>query len=404
MKRLTLGTILLAALAGILLLVWFTAPGEPSLERSTVSIGEVRIGALKRQVVAPGVLAPWQARWLAADSAARVEAILLAPGATVTASTLLMRLSNREIDDQVARARIKQNAERAALDAQRMAMRSESADQRALVRGLEAEREALKAQASAELKLQARGVISALQAERSTLALRQADIKLELERSREGNLRQHQAARLQSDQARLDEAQQTLKMLEQRAEALNVRAGLDGIVEQIVVEEGAQVSVGSNLARIAQIDRLKALLRVPQGLSGDVRVQQIAQVTIAGVAMAGTVTRVAPTIEDGAVGVEVQINGALPKGARVDLGIDGAIELERIARTLLLDRPTIAEPGSFVQLYRLDPSGARARRVMVGFGRASLTEIEVLSGLKVGDRVILSDLAGFNGALEIQVK
>jgi HlyD family secretion protein len=176
-----------------------------------------------------------------------------------------------------------------------------------------------------------------------------------------------------------------------QADALTLRAGIAGVLQQVPVQEGQQVAPGTNLARVAKPGELMAELRVPETQVKDVLIGQNVRVDTRNGVVAGAVTRIDPAVLNGAVLVDVALTGALPPGARPDLSVDGIIEIERLPDVLYVGRPAYGQPDSDVRLFRIDPDSGLAQRVPVRLGRASVSVIEVQQGLQPGDQIILSD-------------
>lgn len=383
-----LGAAVLAALA---ILLTRLEPAAPAVERSSVWIDQVKRGELLREVRGPGQLVPKEIRWIAAESSGRVERILVRPGARVDADTVLLEMRNPEIDDQVLSARAAFEAARADLEARRIELEGQVLNQQATLAAVRADHEGAKLQAEAEAELHRRGIVSALQARQSALRAEQLAVRADIEAQRVGMLRRNLDAQMAAQRARLKQLENTLGLREQQAGALNVVAGMPGILQLVAVEEGQQVAPGSNLARVAQPDTLRAQLRVPETQAKDVRLDQRVRVDTRNGVVAGLVARIDPAVAQGSVLVDVELLDPLPPGARPDLSVDGTIEIEKLSDVLYVGRPAFGQAESKTTLFVLDADGERARRVPVQLGRSSVSVIEIVAGLEAGDRVILSD-------------
>lgn len=366
-------------------------PAAPRVEKASVWTDTVQRGEFLRQVRGPGTLVPVEIRWIAAETNARVERILVKPGASVAADTVLLELSNPEVADQLLAARSAVAAAEADFAARRMTLESQLLDQRANLAGFEADHAGARLQAEAEGQLNAKGIISDLTYQRSKLLADQLALRVRIEKERVAKFEQSIHAQLDADRARIEQLQNTYSLRERQADALRVRAGLDGVLQQVPVEEGQQVLAGSNLARVARPDELMAELRIAETQAKDIRLEQVVAVDTRNGIVAGRVSRIDPAVQNGTVQVDVVLQGELPPGARPDLSVDGTIEIERVDDTVFVGRPAFGQPESQTTLFKLDPASGIATRVPVMLGRASVNLIEIRQGLQPGDTVILSD-------------
>ena len=390
-QRILLGS---AAAIVIALGTWGVAslePAAPRVERASVWTDTVKRGEFLRQVRGPGTLVPVEIRWIAAETNARVERILVKPGAQVQTDTVLLELSNPEVADQLLAARSAVAAAEADFAARRITLESQLLDQRANLAGFEADHAGARLQAEAEGQLNAKGIISDLTYQRSKLQADQLALRVRIEKERVAKFEQSIRAQLDADRARIEQLQNTLSLRERQADALRVKAGLDGVLQQVPVEEGQQVLAGSNLARVARPDELMAELRIAETQAKDIRIDQVVAVDTRNGIVPGTVSRIDPAVQNGTVQVDVVLTGDLPPGARPDLSVDGTIEIERVDDAVFVGRPAFGQPDSQTTLFKLDPDSGTATRVPVMLGRASVNLIEIRQGLQPGDTVILSD-------------
>ena len=395
-KRLILGAIAGGvALLGVVGLARLE-PAAPKVEASSVWTDVVKRGEMLREVRGPGTLVPKEIRWIAAETNARVERILIKPGATVQPDSVVLELSNPEVDEQLLAAQSAVAAAEADYTATRVQLENQLLDQEAMVAGTEADYEGARLQAEAEGELKRRGIVSSIQYRQSQLKADQLQTRLRIERERAAKFRQNIEAQLAASRARKEQLQNTLALRQRQADSLAVRAGIAGVLQQVPVEEGQQVAAGVNLARVARPDVLMAELRIPETQAKDVAMGQRVAVDTRNGVVEGRVIRIDPAVQAGTVQVDVDLVGALPDGARPDLSVDGTIEIERLADVVYVGRPAFGQPGSTVGLFRLDPDSDLARRVPVKLGRASVSVIEVAQGLKPGDKVILSDTSAWD--------
>jgi HlyD family secretion protein len=388
--------------AGILALLALTGfvsqldPAAPRVPAGSLWIDTVVRGELLREVRGPGVLVPREIRWIAAESAARVERIVVRPGAPVEADTVILELSNPEVIDQQLAAESALTAAEADYTARQMQLESQLLDQQAALAGIRADYEGARLTAEAETELASRGIISKLQARRSELSAEQLKLRTGIEVERIAKFERTLAAQLAAERARIAQLRNVAELRRRQAEGLKVRAGIAGVLQQVPVQEGQQVLAGNNLARVAKPGALMAELRISETQVKDITLGQSVRVDTRNGVVGGQVVRIDPAVQNGAVLVEVDFTETLPASARPDLSVDGTIEIERLPDVLHVGRPAIGQPGSEIRLFRLDPNG-QAHRVAVGLGRASVNQVEITHGLSAGDRVILSDTSSWDG-------
>jgi len=392
--------LLSVAVAGLAAL----GPAVPSVERSSVLLGTVKRGELLREVRGPGTLVPKEIRWIAAETSARVERIVVKPGAPVEADTIILELSNPEVDDQLLAAKTALTAAQSDLAAKRTDLNSKLLDEQSSLAQARSEYESARMQAEAEKVVAEKGVIPAVQYKRSLVALEQLKNRVTIEEQRVAEYRRNIAAQIAAEQARLDQLVGTRDLRQRQADALHLRAGIHGVLQQVPVEEGQQVAAGTNLARVARPDELMAQLRIAETQAKDITLGQAVKVDTRNGLVDGKVLRVDPAVRNGSVMVDVELDGKLPPGARPDLSVDGTIEIERLPDVLYVGRPAFGQPDSEVRLFRADPASGVASRVPVRLGKASVNLIEVRQGLQAGDEVVLSDTSAYDQHDRIRLK
>ena len=389
--------------AGLLLLVIAAGaglaalgPAMPTVERSSLLVGTVKRGELLREVRGPGTLVPKEIRWIAADTAARVEQILVRPGAAVEPDTVILELDNPELEGDLLAATAEVTAAQSDLAAKRTELQSRLLDQQAAEAQAKADYESARMQAESEKTVAEKGIIPAVQYRRSLVALEQLRYRVDIEGQRVAEFRRNIAAQVAAAKARLDQLAAARDLRQRQVERLHVRAGIAGVLQQVPVEAGQQVAAGSNLARVARPGELMAELRIAETQAKDVALGQAVRIDTRNGIVDGRVLRVDPAVQNGSVQVDVDLTGKLPPGARPDLSVDGTIEIERLPDVLYVGRPAFGEPGSDVRLFRLDPASGIATRVAVRLGKSSVNLVEVLDGLEVGDQVVLSDTSAWD--------
>lgn len=386
-----LGILVIATAIGIMAL----GPAMPSVERSSVLVDTVKRGELLREVRGPGTLVPKEIRWIAAETAARVERVLVKPGAAVEADTVILELSNPEVDDQLLAATAALTAAQSDLAAKRTELKSRLLDQQAAQAQARTDYETARMQAESEKSVAEKGIIPAVQYKKSLVVLEQLKYRVDIEQQRVAEFERNINAQLSAEQARLDQLANTRDLRQRQADGLKVRAGIAGVLQRVPVEEGQQVAAGSNLARVARPGDLMAELRIAETQAKDIVIGQPARIDTRNGIVGGKVLRVDPAVQNGTVQVDVELEGELPVGARPDLSVDGTIEIERLADVLYVGRPAFGQPYSEVRLFKVDADEVAAR-VPVQLGRSSVNLIEIRAGLVAGDRVILSDTSAWD--------
>ena len=402
-RRLILGAAALAALATVSVVVSRLRPAAPTVERQSVWIGTVQRGPMVREVRGAGTLVPEDLRWIPALVDGRVERIRLHPGAPLTPDAIILDLSNPELEQRVRDTALQLRAAEAALANRRVELESALLAAQAAVAQCESDAREARLDADAEQQLHDKGLTSAMALRAKRTKADNLEARLTLERQRLEMQRRVLASQLAIHEAEVDRQRATLQLTQAQRDALHVRAGVAGVLQQIAVELGARVGPGTNLARVVDPTRLKAELRVAETQARDVQIGQRATIDTRNGVMPGRVARIDPAATGGTVTVDVVLDGALPRGARPDLSIDGTIELERLADVVYVGRPAVGEEGATVQLFRLDASG-HAVRVAVTLGRVSVTAVEIRAGLSPGDQVILSDMSQWDEVDRIRLK
>lgn len=393
-----------AVLVSVVVLLVRLGPALPVAERASLWIDTVQQGQMLREVRATGTLVPRSTRWLAAATAAQVEQILIWPGAAVKPDTVLMKLSNPAVEDALRNAQAQVAAAQADVAAKRAELRSQLLDQRSALAQAESDYASAKVKADADAKAASLHLIPDVQFRQGQIALKQLDTRRGIEAQRVAAFAANMRAQLDAVQAKLRQQQSNLQLRQRQADALNVKAGIAGVLQEVAAQEGAQVAEGANLARVARPDVLIARLQVPEVQAKDVALGMPVSVDTHNGAVAGAVERIDPAVRDGSVQVDVRLDGELPPGSRPDLSVDGRIRVATLDHVLSVGRPSQAKADADITLFRLDPSSGVATRVPVRIGAASVDRVEIARGLKVGDQVILSDTSQWDRYDKIRVK
>ena len=391
-----IGIAVAGAVIGAVALLSSVGMAPPSVERERLWIERVQRGEMLRQVRAQGILAPREIRWVTAATAANVSRILVRPGARISVDTVLMELSNPELRSQLDAARAAVAAGKAQNAAHAMTQESQLLDLQATEAQISAANELAAAKLQAGEKLKKFGSIAELTMREYELNAEQQSTLLNLQKQRVAKFSETQRAQLDADRAAQTQLEDTYALRRQQVDALSVRAGTDGIVQSVAVQEGAEVSAGANLARVVRPGALRAELNVSETEARDIQVGQKVEIDTRVGLVTGRVERVDPAVVHNTVLVDVELLGAPPGGARADLSVDGTIEIDSLPNVLYMPRTVAARDGATLRLFRVDPDGRHARRVAVKLGRTSSTNVEILQGLAPADRVILSDMTAYD--------
>lgn len=366
-------------------------PAAPSVPRSSVWIDSVREGEMLVRLTGPGTLVPREVRWIAAQTDAHVERILVRPGAQVEADTVLMELSNPDLLQELSTAKFELKAAEAALTEVLLKLRNEQLDQRTALAVARAEYQAAQLQVEAEKELNDEGIVPDLQYKRSLLLQEQAKVRMEAVAERLKVFSSSMDAQLEAQRARVEQMRTAYDRRREQVESLHVRAGISGVLQEVLAQEGQRISRGTSIARTARPGELRAELQIPEGQAHDVQLGQDVSVDMRNAVVKGKVVRIDPAVQAGTVKVDVDLLGALPPGARADLSVDGTIEITRLPHATFTGRPALGQSNTTVNLFKLVDEGRYATRVKVKLGRTSTHAAQILEGLAAGDQVILSD-------------
>jgi HlyD family secretion protein len=385
--------------AAVTLAISSLEPAAPAVDRDTVWIGTVERGTFERKIRGHGKLVPENLRWVQAQTTGRVEAVHLEPGNRVDADAVILELSNPEVERSAVDAENALRREEAELESLRVTLISSELDQQAQAAEVNADYIRASLQAEANRELFDKGLISDIQLRSSEAVAEALATRQDIETQRLTMNAEANRALLAAKRAELEQQRALYKLRTEQLDALAVRAGIDGVVQEVPVEIGQQVAQGTMLAKVAEPTRLQAELRVPATRARDVRPGQAVSVDTRNGLVEGSVARIDPSVQEGSVLVEVRLDGDLPDGARPDMAVDGAIQIERLTNVLFVGRPVQSQENATVGLYRLEDDGKHARRVRVELGHASVDTIEIVDGLRERDLVILSDTSRWDGRL-----
>jgi HlyD family secretion protein len=368
-----------------------------------VWIDTVKRGPMLRQVRGSGTLVPEEVKWIPAAVEGRVEQIFIRPGTVVTADTVVLSLSNPQLDLETRDAALQLKGAEADFADQKAKLAAQRMDQEASVANVKSQYTEAQLRADADDQLAKDGLVADINRKISRAKADEMSTRYEIEKRRFDVNADSQKAQIDAQQARVDQSRALYDLKKSQLDGLKVRAGADGVLQQLPVEVGQRVTVGTTLAKVARPDKLKAELRIAETQAKDILVGQSVSVDTRNGLVPGRVSRIDPAVESGTVRVDVMLEGALPKGARPDLTVDGTIELERLTDVLYVGRPAAGQEQGTISLFRIQPDGEHAARVNVKLGRASVNAVEILDGLHEGDRVVLSDMSAWDAFNEIRL-
>ena len=392
-RRIILGGVAVLFIGGVSFGLTRLRPAAPAVDRATVWSDEVKRGPMLRDVRGLGTLVPEDIRWIPAQTDSRVERWVLRPGATVKPGSVIMELSDPTLQREALDADFQLKGAEADLANLKVQVDSDLMNQKAIEAGVRSDYEQAKIQHEVDAKLVAEGLAADVTERLSRVKEQQLAIRVQLEGERTKVAVDSAKARLAAQQAKIDEQNALYQLKKSQVDALHVRAGIDGVLQLVPVEVGQHVTPGTNLARVADPKKLKAEIKIAETQAKDVIIGQTASVDTRNGIVTGHVSRVDPSVQNGTVTVDVQFEGLLPDGARPDLSVDGTVELENLKNVLYVGRPVHGASQSTISLFKLTPDGSEAVRTNVKLGRSSVNTVEILDGLQVGDRVILSDMS-----------
>ena len=403
MRRLGVGTVLLAVVSMAGIAVVRLKPAAPPVDRASIWIDTVKRGRMLRDVRGQGTLVSEDLRWIPATTTGRVERILLRPGIPVGADSVILQLSNPSLEQELEDAQLKLKAAESGLASLRVQLEDEELQQRATAATIEADYKKAAMQADVNEQLAAQKLVSDLVLKQSKLDEEQLAVRNRIAQLQLAHTAESRDARLAERQSQVEQARAFMTLKAREVDALRVRPGVAGILQVVPVDVGQQVTPGTNLARVVNPSRLMAEVKVPETQARDVQVGQRASIDTHNGIVGGRVTRVDPSVQNGTVTVDVALDAALPSGSRPDLSVDGTIELERLDNVLFVGRPAFGDENTSTTLFKMQPDGT-AVRVPVKFGRSSVNSLEILSGITEGDEVVLSDMSAWNEVDRVHIQ
>lgn len=402
-RRVVLGIVVAGALGATTYGLSKLKPAAPTVEAATLWPDTVKRGSMLRQVRGLGTLVPEEILFVPTVSEGRVDRRLMLAGTTVTKDTVILELSNQELQNSLVES--EWNVKAAEADVQDLRVRLERDKLLQKAKTAQIQSEAVQAQFKAERdeKLYKDGLTAELTVKLSRATADELKHRLELEQESLRSIDDMIRAQLESKRVGVERLRAAYGLKRKQVEDLRVRAGVDGVLQELSVQVGQRVTLGTVLAKISQPWRLKAELKIPETQVNEIRIGMKADVDTRNGIIPGVVARIDPAAVNGTVTVDVRLSGELPPSARPDLSVDGTIEIEKLNDVLNVGRPVIGQANATISLFRYTPDGKEAERVQVKLGRISVNAVEVISGLKLGDRVILSDMSQWDANNRIRL-
>jgi multidrug efflux pump subunit AcrA (membrane-fusion protein) len=405
-RQIAVGGVVAIVVIAVTVVVYRLRPAAPTVERGTVWTDSVKRGSMLRQVRGIGILVPSQESVLQipAETDATVLRIRMLPGSLVKPDTILMDMSNPQVEQAAVDARLQWKAAEAEYQSQRMKLESDLMNQKAGAATVKADYTQAQLQSQTDKALYDLGVISGMAYKNSKGKSDELTIRNDLEDQRLTSTQKAIDAQLAEQQAKVDQMRVLAELKQKQLDALKVRAGIEGVLVELPLHVGEHVSPGTMLAKVVQPNHLMAELKIAETQARDVQAGEPVSVDTHNGVIAGSVMRVDPAVQNGTVTVDVKLTGELPRGARNNLSVDGTIDLERLDNVLYVGRPAFGQENSTISLFKVDGDGHDATRVPVKVGRASVNSIQVVDGLHEGDTVVLSDMSRWDNTDRIRLQ
>jgi HlyD family secretion protein len=397
-KRIVIGVVVVGAIVGISIPLSRLKQAAPSVELSTLWPDTVRRGPMVREVRGLGTLIPEDTLLVPATTDGRIEKILIKPGTPVRPDSVILVMTNPELQTQLLDAEYTLKAAEASYTDLRVTLEKQGLDLQATAAQVSADYHSAQLKAERDDALVKEGLVAQVDAKISQVTANELSTRNQIEEKRLSINQESVEAQLAAQKVKVDQLRAEYKLKQDQVAALSVRAGAEGMLQALPtpVEEGQKVMAGTALGKVAQPSHLKAELKIAETQAKDVTIGQPAVIDTRNGLVKGQVSRIDPAVLNGTVTVDCRLEGPLPAGARPDLSVDGTIELERLDDVVFMGRPVFGQAESTVSLFKMEPDGKYANKIQVTLGRASVNTIEVRKGLNVGDRVILSDMSAWD--------
>jgi len=402
-RRIIFSAVAILFIAGVTLGLSRLKPAAPTVERSTIWTDTVKRGPMLRQVRGLGTLVPVDIRWIPALTDGTVERLRILAGTPVKTDTIIMDLSNPQTEQEAQDAELQLRAAQAEYKNLEVKVQSDLMTQRANAATVGADYSDAQTKAEIDEQLQKLGVISGQALKSSKGKSDELSTRNQIEQERVAINTKSVSSQLAVQQAKIDQLRALYDLKKKQLDSLHVRAGIDGVLQELPVQVGQRVTAGTTIAKVAQPQHLKAELKIAETQAKDIQLNQSAVIDTRNGTVKGHVTRVNPAVEQGTVTVDVAFDEPLPKGARPDLSVDGTIELERLNDVIFVGRPAFGQENNTVGIFKLVNGGSEAIRTPVKLGKSSVNTIEIQSGLQPGDQVILSDTSAWDSHERIRL-
>jgi len=381
-------------------------PAAPTVEKGAVWMDTVKRGPMNREVRGPGSLVPEAEgiRQISAATDARIERLVLQPGSQVEPNSILIEMSNPELSRDTLDAEWQLKAGQAELVNTKVRLQKELMDQQASAATIRSDFHQAQLTAQTNEGLFKEGLVADLTLKLSEVRADELKTRNEIEQKRLAVYEESAKAQMQVQEAKVEQLRALWQLKKQQLDAMHVRAGISGVLQEVPLQVGQRVVPGTSLAKVVQPNKLKAQLKIAETQAKDVVIGQVAQVDTRNGVVKGKVSRVDPSVQNGTVTVDVALEGDLPKGARPDLSVDGTIELDRLSDVVYVGRPAFGQDQNSISLFRVNGDGDEADRVKVKLGKSSVNAVQILEGLKPGDRVILSDMSAWDAYDRVRLK
>jgi HlyD family secretion protein len=403
-RRIVIAAIVLLLVATVAYALSRLRPAAPSVEGASLFSDIVKRGDMLRAVHGVGTLVPEDIQWIPALNTARVSKIVLHPGATVKTDSIILELTNPELERDTLDAEYQLKAAEAQYQSVRAQMGSDILNQRAAAAAVRSEYEQAKIQHAVDEKLVTEHIGAEVTAQLSKVKEDQLGIRAQIEEARAKNAEDTAEAKIAAEKSHVDQQRALYNLRRSQLDALHVRAGINGVLQLVPVEVGQSVAPGTNLARVADPKKLKAEIKISETQANELSLGMKSTIDTRNGIANGRVSRIDPSVQNGTVTVDISFDDPLPNGARPDLSVDGTIEIENMKNILFVGRPAFGQPESTVGLFKLTGDGSEATRTSVKLGRFSVSSVEVRQGLREGDRVILSDTSAWSNYDRIRLK
>jgi HlyD family secretion protein len=402
-RRIIYSILGLLAIASVTLGLSRLKPAAPSVDKATVWIDTVKRGPMLLEVRGLGTLVPEEILWIPATTDGRVVRRLVLPGVPMKADSVILELKNPELEQAALDAEWQLKAAEAEYNSLKAQLDSQLLDHRAAAATVQSDYRQAALNAEKDEALAKSGLGAELNSKLSKAKADELTTRNQIEQDRLSVSAASAKAQLEAQKAKVEQLRALYELKRAQLDRLQVRAGAEGVLQELLVEVGQQVTIGTILAKVAQPTRLKAELKIPETQAKDVQIGLLASIDTRNGIISGHVMRVDPAVQNGTVTVDAKLEGALPKGARPDLSVEGTIEIENLKDVIYVGRPAFGQPNSTVGIFKLDEEGSGAARVQVKLGRSSVNTVEILEGLKPGDRVVLSDMSTWDAFNRIRL-